>query len=145
MPASAMSRLALASTLHGLAWPNPHAVVCSQGHSSISLTVVRARDVAGGNTAVQTDHSHLPATRSSSVVPSRGVRARALCADRSVAGASKPHSRTQSVVLDVCTGELRVIFDTTQPTCSVGVLVGTFGRPGSSKGSGFEGSVPTYG
>ena len=63
-----------------------------------------------------------------------GKSSRALCAvvpsaDRSLAGASKPHSRTQGVVLDVCTGELRVMFDTTQPSCSVGVLVGTFGAP----------------
>ena len=100
-----------------------------EGTHGLSLTIVRARDVAGGDTAVQMDHGHLPATWSSSAAPPRGVRARALCVDRSVAGASKPHSRTQSVVLDVCTGELRVMFDTTQPSCSVGVRVGTFGAP----------------
>ena len=33
IPASTVSRLATASTLHGLAWPNPHVVVCSRGHS----------------------------------------------------------------------------------------------------------------
>ena len=88
---------------------------------------MRARDVAGGDTAVQTGRGHLPTMWSSLVVPPRGVRARALCVDRGLAGASKPHSRTQGVVLDVCTGELRVMFDTTQPSCSVGVLVGTFG------------------
>ena len=100
-----------------------------EGTHSLSLTIVRARDVAGGDTAVQMDHGHLPTMWSSLVVPPRGVRARALCVDRGLAGASKPHSRTQGVVLDVCTGELRVMFDTTQPSCSVGVLVGTFGGP----------------
>ena len=79
-----------------------------EGTHSLSLTIVRARDVAGGDTAVQMDHGHLHTMWFSLVVPRCGVRARALCVDRGLAGASKPHSRTQGVVLYVWTGELKV-------------------------------------
>ena len=100
-----------------------------EGTHGLSLTIVRARDVAGGDTAVQMDHGHLPTMWFSLVDPPCGVRARALCVDRGLADASKPHSRTQGVVLDVWTGELRVMSDSTKPRYRVGVLVGTFGWP----------------
>ena len=90
-----------------------------EGTHGLSLTIVRARDVAGGDTAVQMDHGHLPTMWFSLVAPPCGVRARALCVDRGLAGASKPHSRTQGVVLDVWTGELRVMSDTTRPSYRV--------------------------
>ena len=100
-----------------------------EGTHSLSLTIVRARDVAGGDTAVQMDHGHLPTMWFSLVDPPCGVRARALCVDRGLSGASKPHSRTQGVVLDVWTGHLRVMSDPPRPSYRVGVLVGTFGGP----------------
>ena len=95
-----------------------------EGTHGLSLTIVRARD-----TAVQMDHGHLPTMWFSLVAPPCGVRARALCVDRGLADASKPHSRTQGVVLNVWTGELRVMSDTTRLSYRVVVLVGTFGGP----------------
>ena len=70
-----------------------------EGTHGLSLTIVRARDVAGGDTAVQMDHGHLPTMWFSLVDPPCGLRARALCVDRGLSGAFKPHSRTQGVVL----------------------------------------------
>ena len=55
----------------------------------------------------------------------------------------------QGVVLDVWTGELRVMSDTARLSYRVVVLVGALleglGGDGTSKGSVFEHLVPTYG